>query len=285
MTNVETKNAYDVAVVYRICPRPAREAPPVHPDDKYKMAEFCLRSFKRSLGSLRVKCWVLLDNCPESYADLFRKVFPAEDLVIVPLPGIGNGPTFVRQIEILSSQSDAELVYFAEDDYFYLPNRFQNMISLMRGNSDVDFCTPYDHPDYYNDAFHRHRMEIKVQDGQAWKTQNGTTLTFLTRKSVLLKTRKVLASFARGNTDAGLWLSLTKHHLFNPWDLLTRPFVEPFRGWSLACAWVMCTTQILLGRRYRLWVPVPSLGTHMVAHRLAPHVEWVDAFNRAKQAE
>ena len=62
---------------------------------------------------------------------MFRSVWPAKDLVLVPLPGIGNGPTYLRQIDILSAQNDAELVYFAEDDYFYLPGKFANMVNLM----------------------------------------------------------------------------------------------------------------------------------------------------------
>jgi len=41
-------------------------------------------------------------------------------------------------------------VYFAEDDYFYR-DCVDEMIELIRNRRNVDFVTPYDHPDYYQD--------------------------------------------------------------------------------------------------------------------------------------
>lgn len=196
----------------------------------------------------------------------------------VSYTGLGNGGTFVKQIELLTQQNDADLVYLAEDDYIYLPGHFHLMADLMRNHREVDFCTPYDHPDYYQHDFHLHKMQIKVEQGQAWKTQNGTTCTLLTRKEILQKTAAVLKSYARKNTDAGIWLSLTKEHVTNLYDLITQPFISPFRGWSLACAWYFNWRQILFGRRYTLWVPAPALATHMVAGLLAPHRDWNQHF-------
>ena len=167
-------------------------------------------------------------------------------------PGIGNAATFGRQIEILANQNDAEFVYLAEDDFFYLPGRFQLMLDFIRNNPDVDFCSPYDHPDYYNHSFHLHPMRIKAEQGQVWKTANGTICTFLTRKTTLRRTRSTLLSYARKNSDAGMWLSLTKQHVLNPYDLLTQPFICPYRGWSLR--W----PGISIGDRFFLASDTPS---------------------------
>jgi len=256
----------------------SRTPPPVYADSKFKLAALCLRSFKAALGPLKVKIWAILDNCPPEYTKLFTDLWTTEDLVLCPFPGLGNGGTFAKQIEILTQQDDAKLVYLAEDDYIYQPSQFHRMLDLIRNHADVDFCTPYDHPDYYHHDFHLNKMQIKVEQGHVWKTQNGTTCTLLTRKSILKETASVLGSFARKNTDAGIWLSLTKEHITNPYDLLTQPFISPFRGWSLACAWYFNWRQILFGRRYTLWVPVPSLATHMVAGLLAPHINWNQRF-------
>lgn len=276
------KKFHEVAVAYRICPFMSRTPPPVHADDKLKLAALCLRSFKAALGPVRAKVWAILDNCPPEYEKLFTDLWDREDLVLCPQPGIGNGGTFVKQIEILAQQEDADLVYLAEDDYVYLPGKFHLAVDLMRKNSDVDFCVPYDHPDFYHHDFHLHKMRIKVEQGQVWKTQNGTTLTLLTRKNILKETSGVLSSFARKNSDAGVWLSLTKEHVRNPYDLLTQPFIHPFRGYSLVCAWYFNWKQILFGRRYSLWVPVPSLATHMVAGLEAPNIDWSREFERAE---
>ena len=77
-----------------------------------------------------------------------------------------------------------------------------------------------------------------------------------------------------------MWLSLTKQHVLNPYDLLTQPFICPYRGWSLACAWYFNWRQILFGQRYSLWISVPSLATHMAAPYLAPFVDWKQEFRR-----
>ena len=75
-------------------------------------------------------------------------------------------------------------------------------------------------------------------------------------------------------------ISLTKQHVLNLYDLLTQLFIFPYRGWSLACAWYFNWRQILFGQRYSLWIPVPSLATHMVATLLAPYVDWKQEFRR-----
>src|SRR6516225_2137936 len=117
---------YDLAIAYRIYSQVAQSArglPSSH--DKLQLSEVCLRSLKESLGNLRAKLWVVLDGCPVEYQDLFRKYFAGDDLVLLPLPGIGNQATFRRQIELLLQQQDSDFIYFAEDDYFYLPDQFQ----------------------------------------------------------------------------------------------------------------------------------------------------------------
>jgi hypothetical protein len=319
---VSDKKSYDLAVAYRICPQMSRTPPPVFADSKYKLSALCLRSFKNSLGDLKVKMWVILDKCPPEYETLVASLWPAEDLVLVRYPdhdneknnrmpptkptmasGTGTGTwlrslwrslrwpvspanaaTFHRQVEILAEQNDAEFVFLAEDDYFYLPGCFHLLLDLMKKNRDVDFCTPADHPDLHKDSFHQHKMRIKVEQGQAWKTANGTTGTLATRKSTLQQTLSTLLSLGR-NTDAGMWLSLTKHHVFNPCDLLTQPFIFPYRGASLAFAWLLNWRQILFGRRYTLFVPVPSIATHMDAKLLAPYVDWKKEFQQAMLAD
>jgi hypothetical protein len=125
--------SYDLAIAYRIYPHVAKAATGLpFSEDKLSISEICLRSFKESLGNLRVKLWALLDGCPEEYTKLFHKYFDAGDLILVPLPGVGNRVTFGKQIEILLRQEDSDLIYFAEDDYFYLPEQFPLMLRFLR---------------------------------------------------------------------------------------------------------------------------------------------------------
>ena len=50
------KETKDLAIAYRIYPGISK-IPPIYSDDKFKLSELCLRSFKQSLGGLRVKIW------------------------------------------------------------------------------------------------------------------------------------------------------------------------------------------------------------------------------------
>ena len=277
---------YDLAVAYRIYPALSRMPPPVHCDSKYDLAALCLRSFKASLGNLRVKIWAVLDNCPAEYEALFTELWPAEDLVLLRCNGIGNQETFAKQLEILTTQVDADYVYLAEDDYFYLPDKFHLALDLFIKNRDVDFCSLADHPDLHNHEFHRHKMQLKVEQGQVWRTANGTTCTFLTRKATLQETLATFSSYVkirRWNVDACMWLSLTKHHVFNLYELMTQPFIFPYRGASLVFAWYFNWRQILFGRRYILFMPVPSLAAHMDAERMPPYVDWMKLFDGSAQ--
>src|SRR5579864_4372641 len=130
--------SYDLAVAYRIYPKvspPARNLP--FGDDKFRQAEICLRSFKNSLGSLRVKLWAILDGCPEEYRALFERYFSPENLVLLETKRIGNRATYAKQLDILLSQSDSEFVYLAEDDYLYLPDGFPLLLSFLRDGDGV----------------------------------------------------------------------------------------------------------------------------------------------------
>lgn len=268
---------YDLAVAYRIYPgvsKPALGLP--FSEDKLQLAEICLRSFKQCLGSLRVKVWVLLDGCPPEYELLFHKYFDGEDLVILQFDRIGNRATFSKQMDVLLEQQDAELVYFAEDDYVYLPDQFRAMLEFLRAHSDVDCISPYDHPDCYMLVLHRTPKWIRTYASHHWRTAASTCMTFLTRKTTLAKYESVFRSYSVGSDDCGLWLSLTKQRVFNP-IVLPRFFFQGMFGWkSLLKAWWYGWRQILFGKKLNLWVPIPGIATHLSEGKLSPNIGWFE---------
>jgi hypothetical protein len=265
---------YDVAVAYRIYPKVSK-VPPIYPNDKYKLSELCLKTFKDSLGSLKVKMFVLLDNCPPSYEDLFKRYFDEQDLELIRLNGVGNRATFDMQINILLDQKFSEIIYFAEDDYLYLRDQFGSMVKFLRDEEQVDFVSPYDHLDYYVLDLHNQKNFIKLYNGHHWRTAASTCLTFLTTKPKLRKTRNVFQSYAKGNDDVSLWISLTKCKLFNPLIILQYCRTNPRFFLIILHAWQFCWRQILFGKRWNLWIPIPSLATHMESDYLAPNFSWL----------
>ncbi|HKW62816.1 MAG TPA: hypothetical protein VJN89_09750 [Candidatus Acidoferrum sp.] len=264
-------NRYDLAVAYRIYPKvskPAQSLP--FGDDKLRQAEMCLRSFKDSVGSLRAKVWAILDGCPGEYRELFQRYFSSQDLVLVELGGIGNQATYARQLDILLSQSDADAVYLAEDDYFYLPGSLPLMLSFLRSRKDADFVTPYDHPDCYQLKLHQEPKCLAVAEDHHWRTAASTCLTFLTRKSTLREYERTLRTYTRGSGDCAMWLGVTKRRVFNPLTLLEFFFRGEFYWKEIVKAWLFCWRQILLGKVAKLWVPLPGLATHLSAGLLSP---------------
>jgi hypothetical protein len=265
---------YDVAVAYRIYPRVSR-VPPLFPNDKYKLSELCLKSFKDSLGSLKVKMFVLLDNCPPSYEDLFKRYFDEHDLELIRLNGVGNRATFDMQIDILLDQNFSEIVYFAEDDYLYLPNQFESMVKFLRDEEEVDFVSPYDHLDYYILDLHKQKNVIKFYNDRHWRTAASTCLTFLTMKRKLAQTQNVFRSYTKRNDDVTLWISLTKHRLFNPLTILKYYTTNGHLFGIILHAWQFCWRQIVFGKRWNLWIPIPSVATHLESEHLDPNFSWL----------
>ena len=277
-------NSYDLAIAYRIYPKVAESALGLPlSDDKLRLSEICLRSFKESLGGLRVKFWALLDRCPNEYAELFRRYFNAEDLVLISLHQGGNRATLAKQIEILLGQEDSDLVYFAEDDYVYLPDQFSCMLDFLRAHKDVDFVSPYDHPDCYALEIHRHPKWVRVHAKHHWRTAASTCLTFLTSREKLKETQAIFRSYKRRSFDCSLWLSLTKCSLFNPFQSLRFAYQEPLFAKIIAKAWLYNWPQILFGERVKLWVPMPGIATHLDIHALSPTIDWAELMQ--KQAE
>jgi len=273
---------FDLAVCYRIYPGVSRD-PVFGFKEKLPLVRLNLETFRESLGDLKIKLWVLLDNCPGEYGALLKELFPDTTMELVPLPGVGNGPTFQRQVEILGSQTDAELVYFAEDDYLYLPGSLEATVKFMRGHPEADFATAYDHTDFYSKYIHRFHDAEVVEDGRRWRTVASTCLTFMARREAVAASVPVFRTYNR-NPDLAMWLALTKKRVTNPWSWLRSMGDGKFFTASHALAWWYGWRQILSGPRRTLWAPSPSLITHMETGGLAPGVDWETLFGGRARA-
>ena len=270
---MEIKKKYDIAIVYRIYPGVSK-IPPIYSDDKYKLSELCLASFKEALRGINFKLYVILDACPPEYKKLFINMFPDLDVEYIELPHTGNAGTFGRQMDILLNQDYADFVYFAEDDYFYLPEAFSKMLDFVNSEIKPDFVTPFDHLDYYTLKLHDFKYKKVEHKNQVWRTASTTCMTFLTTKQKLKETENVFRSYTKKNYDASLWMSLTKRNIFNPFYILKLIFDGKMNIKILVKMWYFGFRQLLFGKRYKLYAPKPSLSTHMDNVCLAPEINW-----------
>ena len=272
-------NKYDIAIVYRIYPKVSK-VPPIFSDDKFRLSELCLASFAGALGNLKAKITVLFDNCPDEYTALFDKHLKNFDREYIHLDGIGNARTFAQQVDILLNQNDSEYVFFAEDDYFYLPDTFGDMLKFMRNNPEADFVTPFDHWDYYNLKIHDYKSEIVDYGKRRWRTVSTTCMTFLATKTALRAAKSVFLTYAKNNYDASIWMSLTKYNVFNLPLYLKFLFSDFPMFKILGKLWLFGTAQIYFGRKYKLYAPMPSIAAHMDNQCPAPIVDWDAEFKK-----
>jgi hypothetical protein len=269
-----SKSSYDIVIAYRIYPRVSK-IPFVHKDDKLKLTEVGLSTLKNSLAGLHVKFFFILDNCPPEYEALILRYFSEPDLEFIKLSGLGNLATFGIQIDTLLNQNLSEIIYFAEDDYVHRPALFKSAVDLLRQNSTVDFVTLYDHADSYSLPIHTEKKyEIITFGGLHWRTSASTCLTFLTRKSTLKRTASIFRSYCKGNWDSSLWFALTKFNVFDFFSILKYSVTNRFYFKIMILSWINCGTQVLFGRKYKLWQPIPSIATHMEETGVAPNIDW-----------
>lgn len=285
MNSSDQKKTYDLAIAYRIYPGVSK-TPFIFKDSKLNLAETGVRTLKNSLGQLRAKIFFILDNCPPEYERMILRYFSTPDAEFIKLNGEGNLATFGRQIDLLLQQNHSEIVFFAEDDYVYRPLLLSSAVSLLNTNAAVDFVTPYDHLDSYLLPIHtRHRYEIIIHEGLHWRTSASTCLTFLTTKKNLRASQKTLRSYCFGNWDSSLWFALTKFNVYDFISIFRYLFTDTFTFKMIVLSWMKTGGQILGGRRYKLWQPIPSIGTHMEEISLAPNIDWNKIASRENAEE
>jgi hypothetical protein len=278
MTNPDK---FDLAVCYRIYPGVSRD-PVFGFKDKLPLVRLNLETFKEGLGDLKIKMWVLLDNCPPTYVELVESIFSGTPMELISLGGEGNGATFIRQVDILSTQAAADLVYFAEDDYLYLPRSLERTVNFMCHHPKADFVTPYDHADFHSKYVHQFQGAEILEDHCRWRTVASTCLTFMARREAVAESATVFKTYNK-NPDLAIWMALTKKRVCNPWSWMRSLGDGLYFPASHALAWRYAWRQILFGKRRTLWAPAPALITHMENSGLAPGVDWEKIFGaRAK---
>jgi hypothetical protein len=265
----------EVAIAYRIYPGLSKV--PAFFTDKRDLVRIALATFTAALADVDYSLCVILDDCPDDYEALVRESFPSSRLVVERhSPKIGNRGSWLRQVDLLSSQSDAELCLFAEDDYLWLPDAVRAHVRLHRDYRVVEFSTPYDHPDWYYrpGQLSPEQHRILLHEGRHWRSAHSTTLTFFANRSALIETADAFRTFARGNLDMSIWITLTKYFAFSPAFVWRGLRDEPFMLEVFKRTWNRTARQALLGRRYDLWAPMPALATHLEAAYLSPGVDW-----------
>lgn len=272
------KSNYDLAVAYRIYPKVSK-TPAIHSDNKYELSRVCLESFYNSIKKINAYIYIILDGCPVEYKRLFEDTLIDIDYEFIEKESIGNAQTFKLQMELLLNQDKSEIIYFAEDDYFYLENTFTELLKAIL-DKRIDFVSPYDHPDTYTTDFHNYKKEYIEIDGHKWGIMSSTTMTFMATKNILNQTKHIFETYTIRNYDASLWLSMTKLNAFNVKLFFKYMFTnKPFFKIYLKLIY-FTPFQLFFGKKRILVQSVPALATHIEKAFLSQNVDWYKEFEK-----
>jgi hypothetical protein len=257
---------FDLAIAIRVTPLFGKKH--IRFESKYELVKASFDSLVGALAGVSYHLTVILDGCPKEYEDIFREKVSEDCLRIIHTDKIGNGPTFLLQLSILLEQTFADYVYFAEDDYFYI-GKLIEMLQLINSNFSVDFVSPYDHPNLYQKPGSHPYKIIKIRFGnREWKDVMSTCCTFLTSKKTLEETKDTITSY-RILSDHRMWYLITrKIPLFR--------FLTPIK-WRPPIRTTLLLFYYLTKNHkhaYRLWVPEPTIATHLQRNCLSPNIDW-----------
>jgi hypothetical protein len=270
---------YDLVITYRICPKLSKN-PAGHFANKFELSKFCLLSMKKALEGLNYKIYALLDGCPKEYESLFTDNFNNDDLEIIHFDSLGNKKTWKKEVELLSIQNDSEIIYCAEDDYFYIEN-IKDMVDLIRSGK-ADFVTPYEHPGCYTDG-HIINSEIIIFNNKRYMTVQHACFTFMTTKKTFLENRRYFLIFSDWfGSDFVTWGCITLGlNYFRYIKLLFN-----YKNYSIinlkvyGSMFLFAIHRFIFNKKYKLFMPIQSFATHMEKDQLAPGIDWGKYFKK-----
>lgn len=229
-------------VFYRMCPYNNGKSP-IFTDDKLGLVRFCLESFVEAFRATSLRITFILDSCDASYRTWIERHVPFQK-EILHFVGLGSEGSFFKQIELAAQLKPDELVYLAEDDYYYVAGAGEKLVAAI---SRFDFVTPYDHVAHYSEPLAAEPCHMAFYAGHHWRTYSSTCLTFGTKAGAVCENQDII--YQHGVSDSLMW-----------------PQVLRKGRW---------------GRKgYRLYGPVPSLATHLVSGLLAPGINWEDVWRQ-----
>ena len=111
--------------------------------------QHCLNNFLQEFDRSENTISIIADNVTDSELDKFIDS-KCKHNIIRENTKLNNAKSFRHCLRRACTETDdTENVYFAEDDYLYLPNAFNY---LKEGLTISDYVTLYDHPDKYLNA-------------------------------------------------------------------------------------------------------------------------------------
>ena len=195
----------------------------------------------------------LNELCLKSFVRAFRDIRPDmhflcdfcpdsyREMISLTIPKSWNVEIEFTRIGINNTAIRSYDIARKADDTVYFAEcdyiyREDSGIDLLRGIEHFGLASPYDHLNFYIDkSIHSENVTIRLVDGVHWRTTERNTMTFGMTKEAFTSGYDIFRKY--GYLDSDVW-----HE------------------------------NRAIGNQ--LWVPIPSLATHMAKDWLAPGINW-----------
>lgn len=291
-------NKYDITIAYRCYPKISK-TPKYWESNKLEMIKWWLKSLVLLLWDLKAVFYIIADWIQENWKEEIISVLWNHKVIYIYTNSIWNAWTWNKQIELLLEQDYSDIVYFAEDDYLYNISDnawLKEWISLLK-DKKADFVSLFDHLAIYKNYLHKYKKDFIITENKIRKTEASTCLTFMTTKKTLKETKKIFDLYTRWCWDYPMWTILTKknnfrlfdvdynHKLWLPWNKkpsLIQKLLKNFPYWTVCffMSRIYWAKHILFWKKYRLFIPTPSIATHLESEDIAPLINWDDVFKK-----
>jgi hypothetical protein len=230
--------------------------------DKLTLIKKCITSLVRSAdaSSHNIRFIWHDDNsskdCIESLHEIFRS--SRHQYVFVPLEKEGWNYSALVQFES-GRDSNADLVYFIEDDYLHIESAIDEMVEAyleFKENIGEEVAIhPFDDPDNYKPNWIEPCMVVYGKK-RRWRTNKYSTFTFMCSPSVV---RKNWSKFYTMATEYGtLWGQMNNVH----------------EGTMINKIW---------REEIKLFTPIPSVALHMqYKEQMDPYLDWRSIWDGVK---
>jgi hypothetical protein len=216
-------------VIYRITSKISVNPSPIFNDDKAKLNEVCLKSFRQAFREVNPKVIFLADKCTIETDDMIKRVIPFEYEIIHT--DLGQNDSALKQWEMALNQD--EDILFQECDYIWREKVGKEFVD---GLNTLGLVSPYDHLNFYIDrTLHSNQVTIELVGDTHWRSTERNCLTFAIKNQIFKDNYEIFKKY--GYLDGDTWYEL-------------------------------------LAKGHPLYVPIPSMATHMVRGYLAPSVDW-----------
>lgn len=188
--------------------------------------------------------------CLESFVEAYREIDPHVVMICDRCPDYYKGLVqsivpFEMEVEFTSSGIRENAVHqydYIKNDDIYLFQECDYYYRKGTGKAMIEAARKFDFITPYDhpDAYMKpFKTELALLGGLHWRTVDSTTSTFMARGS---KVKEQLDLFKK-------------------------------YGWEDHDRWIDLGT-----KGYKLWSPIPSIATHMVAEFMAPNIQWEELY-------